>query len=278
MNRRRAPHPLLRPFVRELWSCAAEPAGEAQARIERLLPSGLMHLVLRLDEAPVRLLRSLDDAQGEPLADALVAGARTAPYLKRLQGRSASVGATLLPGAAQWLFGVDADELSGRHLPLEALLGTAARGLRERLVEAADVDARIALFEAWLLARRPPAPGPASALARLLRQSPSVGAAVRASGLSHRRFERQFRQAAGLNPKAWQRVRRFQRAVNALAAREGPAPADLAAALGYSDQSHLVREFRAMAGLTPGRFRALAPEEPNHLRVPPPPGTPPRAR
>jgi hypothetical protein len=55
MNRRRAPHPLLRPFVREVWSCAAEPAGEAQARIERLLPSGFMHLVLRLDESPVRL-------------------------------------------------------------------------------------------------------------------------------------------------------------------------------------------------------------------------------
>lgn len=268
MNRRRAPHPLLRPFVRELWACAAEPAGEAQARIERLLPSGLMHLVLRLDESPVRLLRSPDDAQGEPLAQAVLAGARTAPYLKRLRARSASVGATLLPGATQWLFGLDADAIAGRHLPLEALLGAEARRLRERLVEAGGVDARLALFEAWLLARRPPAPGQASALARLLRQSPSVGAAVRASGLSPRRFERFFQQAAGLQPKAWMRVRRFQQAVNALAA--GDAPAELAAALGYSDQSHLIREFRAMAGLTPGRFRALAPEEPNHLPLIPP--------
>src|SRR5690606_12808966 len=167
---------LLRPFVRELWSCAAEPAGEAQARIERLLPSGLMHLVLRLDDAPVQLLRSTGDGQGQALAAALVAGARTAPYLKRLQARSASVGATVLPGAAQWLFGVDADGLSERHVPLEALLGTEACRLRERLIEAADVDARMALFEAWLLARRPPPPGQAGALTRLLQQSPSVGA------------------------------------------------------------------------------------------------------
>jgi len=94
MNRRRAPHPLLRPFVREVWSCAAEPVGESQARIERLLPSGFMHLVLRLDESPVRLLRSPDDAQGDALANAVLAGARTAPYLKRLHARSASVGAS----------------------------------------------------------------------------------------------------------------------------------------------------------------------------------------
>ena len=270
MNRRRAPHPLLRPFVREVWSCAAEPALEAQARIERLLPSGFMHLVLRLDESPVQLLRSCDDAQGEPLANAVLAGARTAPYLKRLHARSGSVGATLLPGAAQWLFGLDADAITGRHVPLEALLGPEAQRLRERLMEAATVDARLALFEAWLLARRPPATGQAGALARLLRQSLSVGAAVRASGLSHRRFELQFRQAAGLNPKAWLRVRRFQAAVKALAASDGPAPAELAATLGYSDQSHFIREFRAMSGLTPGRFRALAPDEPNHLPLVPP--------
>ncbi len=269
MNRRRAPHPLLRPFVREVWSCAAEPAGEAQARIERLLPSGLMHLVLRLDDAPVRLLRSPDDPLGEPLAPAVLGGARTAPYLKRLHARSASVGATLLPGAAQWLLGLDADAIAGRHVPLEALLGAEAQRLRERLLEAPDTDARLARFEAWLLARRPPAPGQAGALTRLLRQSPSVGAAVRASGLGRRRFERAFLQATGLSPKTWQRVRRFQRAVGALAATDAPAPAELAAALGYSDQSHLIREFRAMAGLTPGRFRALAPEEPNHLPLEP---------
>lgn len=268
--RRRAPHPLLRPFVRELWSCDAEPAGEAQARIERLLPSGLMHLVLRLDDAPVHRLCSPDDARGEALAPAVLAGARMAPYLKRLRARSASVGATLLPGAAQWLFGAAADELTGRHVPLDALLGTEARRLRERLLDAPGADARLALFEAWLLARRPPvAAGQGVALVRLLRSSGSVGSAVRASGLSHRRFDTAFRQAAGLNPKAWLRVRRFQAALQALGTAS--APADIAAALGYSDQSHFNREFLAMSGLTPARFRALAPDEPNHVPLPQPP-------
>lgn len=265
--RRRAPHPLLRPFVRELWSCDADPAGEAQARIERLLPSGLMHLVLRLDDAPVQLLRSPADERGEALAPAVLAGARTAPYLKRLHARSASVGATLRPGAAQWLFGAAADAFTGHHVPLDAVLGADARHLRERLLDAPDADARLVLFEAWLLARRPPVgAGQAAALVRLLRASGSVGAAVRASGLSHRRFDTAFRQAAGLNPKAWWRVRRFQAALRALGT--AAAPADIAAALGYSDQSHFNRDFLAMAGLTPGGFRALAPDEPNHLPVP----------
>jgi AraC-like DNA-binding protein len=53
----------------------------------------------------------------------------------------------------------------------------------------------------------------------------------------------------GLRPKQAARVARFDRARRQL----NPATrlADLAAAHGFSDQSHLVREFHAFAGCTP---------------------------
>jgi AraC-like DNA-binding protein len=90
-----------------------------------------------------------------------------------------------------------------------------------------------------------------------------VAAAGRASGRSHRSFVELFRRAVGLTPKRYCRVRRFQRA---LALPRGSLGA-LALAAGYSDQAHFTREFRALAGLTPGEYRRRAPERAHHVPV-----------
>jgi len=45
--------------------------------------------------------------------------------------------------------------------------------------------------------------------------------------------------------------------------------AEFAADSGYYDQSHLIREFRAMAGLTPAQYRPVDPGSPNHVAIGP---------
>jgi AraC-like DNA-binding protein len=46
--------------------------------------------------------------------------------------------------------------------------------------------------------------------------------------------------------------------------------ADLAALAGYTDQSHLIREFKEFAGITPTQYRPRAPDSAHHhsVRVP----------
>ena len=98
-------------------------------------------------------------------------------------------------------------------------------------------------------------------LMRCVIEAPSVGAAVRQSGISHRRFIAAFRHAVGLAPKAYLQVQRLQEALKALRTDPAAPLADVAAQAGYADQSHFGREFLAFAGVTPARYRASSPAE-----------------
>lgn len=77
--------------------------------------------------------------------------------------------------------------------------------------------------------------------------------AARRLGIGPRQLERRCQSLLGLSPKAYQSLVRFQRAL-ALAANSRVALADVAAASGYFDQSHLGRDARRLADQT---FKAL---------------------
>jgi AraC-like DNA-binding protein len=271
----RDPGPALRPFVATLWATRAPQGAQLATTIrERVLPTGAVHVAFRLSDEPLRVHEDVADASGSALAPAVVGGARSRFYLRSGPDAVGSVGAQLRPGAAECLVGSPAGELAGRHVSLVDLWGGAAARMRTRLLEASSPERQLDLLESVLTARlarvRALHPAVAEALARF-RTTPDVRAAVRATGYSHRRVVELFRAAVGLSPKRYCRIQRFQRALDRFAAAPSAAWADVAAASGYSDQSHLHREFREFAGVTPGEYRRLAPRFPNHVPVPPAP-------
>jgi AraC-like DNA-binding protein len=265
----RPPLPALRPYVESVW--AGEGTGDAVATgREHALPSGQMHLAVRLDGTAVRLFDGEDDAIGRVVGSAVVAGARAGYYIKETPGRTRTVGVQLRPGAAEALLGVSAAALSGRHVALDTLWGTDAQRLCERLTDTPDTDRRLMLLQAALLSRLRPLRGLHPEIAQALTQvaaSSGVSALVDASGTSHRRFIALFRDATGLSPKRYARVLRFRRLVEAFNADPTRSWIDLALATGYSDQSHCIREFREFAGVTPQAYRRSASTETLHLPV-----------
>jgi AraC-like DNA-binding protein len=168
-------------------------------------------------------------------------------------GRSLGMQINLDPLAARALLGAPLHELAGRTVPLEEVLDPL---LVERLADAAGWDARFASLDDFL--------APRLAGARQTREVEWAWRRLRAThgrvaigelatelGWSRKRIVARFRDEVGLPPKAVARLLRFERA------RElaGTMPwGRLAFECGFSDQSHLIAEFRRITGRTPETF------------------------
>lgn len=256
----------LRPFFETVWAASEE--GREGGR-ELVLPTAQAHLVVRLSENPLLVHAESGKGRVGTLAHTVLGGPRWAARVRDVSQPVQSVGAQLLPGALQALFGIDADELAGRHTSLDDLWH--GERFRERLLEIESLPLQLDLFERLLAERisgdRAMHPVVAHALSRFQTVS-DVSTVVRETGYSHRQFASLFRRAVGMPPKRYCRVRRFKKTLDHLAAHPTVAWAELALARGFSDQPHMVREFRAMSGLTPGRYRALAPLLSRHVPLP----------
>lgn len=268
---KRPPSPVLRPFVALLWSQpGTSQPGSIPAGWEHVLPTGMMHLAIRLGGPPLRLLDP-DGAVLEP-GPAVVGGARDGYYAKEIAAGAPSVGVQLRPGAARALFGASASELAGRHVALDDLLGTDAARLRERLLGEPAPQRRLDMLEAFLAGRLSRARGLHPAVAEALAGfggGDDVGSVVARSGYSHRHLGALFVDAVGLTPQRFRRVRRFQLALDAH--RRDPAMAwtHVAHCAGYADQAHFVREFRAFTGVRPQDYRRAAPAARHHMPMRP---------
>lgn len=140
-----------------------------------------------------------------------------------------------------------------------AIDGGAGRLMRETLL----LEALALLFRRHgAPAPHLPVPGregrPVQRVAAALRDDPaadwSVATLAALAGMSPFHFCRAFRKETGLAPHAFLTQARLDLARRRLAA--GMAPAEVAAATGFCDQSHLTRQFKRCYGITPGLWAA----------------------
>jgi AraC-like DNA-binding protein len=257
-----APAPPLRGLVR--WYSGYRQRG-IPAATHRGLPSPWLTLILTLDE-PLSVAAHPDPGAAPGDYPTLLGGLHTSPALIRVPGRQSGVQLAISPLGARVLLGLPAGELAGIDVHADDALGADVRETHDRLREASGWPARFRVLDDWLLARMTrhgPLHMPAAPLAEAWRRLLSTGGRVRvdelaaATGYSDRHLRNRFRAEIGLTPKAAARVVRFDLARRRLARLPGPGDlAGLAADCGYADQSHLDREFGALASCTPSAWLA----------------------
>jgi AraC-like DNA-binding protein len=231
------PDPAIADLVEQHWIVAWDQRGEAPARRE-VLPDPCVNLTV------------------EP-AGRLLYGVGSQRSVRLLEDEGMVIGTKFRPGGFSGFVPGPVSELTGRTLTLPEAFGADGEELDAALLAAPDIAAAIGALTAFLRTHRPP-PDPQRTLVM------EIAAAMRAAGpggtvagiahrfgVSPRTLQRLFARHVGASPKqALQRHRR-QRAVDRIAEPGGPSLARIAAELGYADQSHLTRDFRATLGRGP---------------------------
>lgn len=256
-------HRGLRPFVRGyagFWDAVA-----IDYRVRAVpLPYVVMMIALGEPFSDFRRLESSTPGSG-PIGS-LVAGLTDGPRAVEHPGGKEVIRLDLTPLGASRLFALPMAEVANQVVELRDVLGVRAGELTERLAGLRSWTARFDLLDAALLARAADSLAPAPEVSRAWRLlSDSAGtipiARVAAEvGWSQPHLTRRFTHQVGLTPKSSARILRFNRALEMLARADTPL-AEISAACGFYDQSHLCHDFRDLAGIAPSLMMATRSEE-----------------
>ncbi|HZW21288.1 helix-turn-helix domain-containing protein [Noviherbaspirillum sp.] len=247
------PGPGLEHLAYGLWDVRATSAAVRAMPDVQLLPEVTVSLAFQYGD-PLRLTM----AGRTQVLGSHITGVHDSAVQLHGTGALGSVVVKLTPWGAARLFRSGMHALAACHTALRDVVGAVhVEHIEQQLAEAADAPARVAAVRQWLLdmldARESDA-----LVAWAFREIAAQGGAVRTAelaarlGMSERQLERRFLAWVGMPPKSVARVVRLHR----LAAHfhSGLSWAQIAAEAGFSDQAHMVREFRAMTGTTPARF------------------------
>ena len=178
-----------------------------------------------------------------------------------LVGQGWTVAALARPGGLGAFISGSAADFTDRIVPLGEAIGADEAALLRQVAAEPDEAARVGLLAAVLERAVDPervaAAEQVADLARLAEVSRTLRRLAdlcAVAGLRQRTLQRMFLRYAGVSP-TWV-LRRYRLLEAAEAVRDGQRVswAGIAAGLGYADQAHLIRDFRAATGQTPAAY------------------------
>jgi AraC-like DNA-binding protein len=238
----------LDPYVEHYWVVEWDLRGQEPESAETL-PHPSAHMVF--------------EGNGE----SRIRGAARAKFSRLLEGKGGVFAVKFRPAGFYPFVGVPVSSFSDKTFPLHEVFGAEGDEL-DRAVRAksADMD-RIKIVEDFLRARRP---DPDENVIRLTEIVYAVAKEqgilkvenlVERYGLNKRTLQRLFARYVGVSPKWVIQRYRLHEAAEQLSTGAPVSQAELALSLGYSDQAHFVRDFKAIIGISPAAYARAARQE-----------------
>jgi len=158
------------------------------------------------------------------------------------------------------LSGLPAQQFINRSTDLQILLGNDIADFGEQLRARSDIKKQILLLDSFFTDRlfsRKINYKSIDVAVRLIEEAKgniSINQLERETFITRRTLERRFLEQAGIYPKMFARIIRFNEAIKFLEKNQKPNWAYFFNCLGYCDQSHFINEFQHFAGCLPSRY------------------------
>lgn len=253
------------PLARHVHSMWYRPSVGVDETAMLLLPSGRSELVISLDLSPQRSWQSTTGThpgrrmQGPAMLQLLRAG----PFATASSGRAAAIGVSFKPCGLRAFTPVALSDHDDKHVSLADLWGAGVQSWVERMALAPTPADKFRLLEGLLWQQLRPALPQMDRIEQAVDwlsdpfTARSVASVAEGVGMSERMLVQSFRENIGLTPKVFARVMRFRAAAHGVRQRGQSRWTDVAALCNYFDQAHLVREFHALAGMSPSAYLQL---------------------
>jgi AraC-like DNA-binding protein len=249
------PSPQLAPYVRFFWAMESD-VRDGEEFVHRSMADGCVEMVFHYRAAFDEI------TPAGTLTDSPISSIQAqSTGFRRFSTRSTFgiFGAYLYPYAIPRLFAFPASDFTNVSPDLSSVFGREGGLLEEQMIDASDNHERVRVMSRFLdrklsVARRE-LPAMYRSVDAILDAQGQVRIADLAAdhNISLRQFERRFRDLAGLSPKLYSRVIRFQAATQCKV--DGTRDlTEIAYACGYYDQSHFINDFKQFSGYTPKEY------------------------
>jgi AraC-like DNA-binding protein len=245
---------------------------QAEHKMEKFLPDGSMDLLIDLTETPKKLFHNDTGTSFTTYKKSWISGMKT-EYILIDASVSSMIGAHFRPGGAYPFFDFPVNELNDKTVETDILWHTAIHSIRDAVLNTPDIDRKFSILQNYFLQKGKyklePNPLVSYAIDQL-QASPQLWTIQQLTnkvGVTQKHLITLFKKYAGLSPKLFARISKFQKVIREVEQQKSIEWAPIAYECGYYDQAHFIKEFQAFSGINPSAYLVQRGQYLNYIPV-----------
>lgn len=252
-----SPSPALASVIDRIWVSETADHADELSPMQNCLPLGMIEWIIQIKGKPI-----IGWYKGTRVTypTNYFIGLMTTFARWQMYGQSKVIGIRMKPEGAIRMLRQPIAELTGSSVEAHNFIHRKELSILDRLMEMEDTTSQISLLEAFMHHHLMAGNVKDNYFADVFAHMRSVNSSFSTKEiadrffLSERQMQRLYKDQLGVSPKTYERILRFSRAVETIRKNEHPNWSSLAYQLGYSDQAHLIRDFKSYSGMTPALF------------------------